>query len=575
MQRLFITAAIQTICILFAVTSCFAATLPPILRKEQRFQPQAFRHGVVVSDSALANQVGVDILKRGGNAVDAAVAVGFALAVTLPRAGNLGGGGFMLIWNNQQKRATAIDYREKAPLAANANMFVDADGKVDMDKLHFSYLGVGVPGTVAGLLTAQKKFGKLKLLTVMQPAILLAKKGFKIHPYMAWSLSEAAQRLEKDPSTKAIFFKDGKILGVGDTLKQEDLARSLTAIALNGRKAFYQRTIAKQIVADSKRRGGLLTMKDFSEYKANVVKPVVGHIHGYKIISMPPPSSGGVTLIELLNILNEFPLNKLGHNSAKALHVMVEAMNFAYNDRNHYLGDPAFVKMPLKRLMSPDYGKQIASRIKLEKHTPAQAISNVKKIPTESHQTTHFIVIDKDGNVVSNTTTLNFSFGGGLMAPKTGILLNNEMADFTAKVGVPNVFGLIQGKANAIAPAKRPLSSMTPVIVLNDKNEPVLTTGSPGGSRIITTVLQVILNDLVYHLNIASSVNAPRVHSQLWPDKMFVEQGVSPDTIALLQKMGHTVQKTTAMGNANSAAIHDGWRLAAPDPRRESHAAGY
>ncbi|MGJ3495137.1 Gamma-glutamyltranspeptidase precursor [Piscirickettsia salmonis] len=529
------------------------ASSPVIQESSERFHPVWAAQGMVASQEALATKVGRDILAQGGNAVDAAVAVGFALAVTLPRAGNLGGGGFMLVWLNKEHKALAINYREKAPLAASANMYLDKEGNVDRHKITQTYLAAGVPGTVAGLTYALKKYGTMPLKQVIAPAIALARQGIRVTPDLASSLIQAKARLEKSPASQAIFFKkNNQNYQAGDLLTQGDLASSLSLIAQQGGRAFYQGKIAKKIVAAMKTHGGLITLADLKKYQVQELEPIVGHYNGYTIYSMPPPSSGGVTLIELLNILSGFPLKDLGLNSAQSIHLLVEAMNLAYRDRNHYLGDPNFVKMPLKRLASMQYADQLRQQIQWSYHTPSSKISAKKFDDPESYQTTHYSIIDKDGNMVANTYTLNYSYGNGHVVPGTGILLNNEMDDFTAKPGVPNGFGLVQGEANAVAPEKRPLSSMTPTLVLNPQGQPLLATGSPGGSRIITTVLQVLLNRFTYGLNIASSVAAPRIHSQLWPDVILYEQGISLGTLFKLQEMGHKLQPVDAMGSAQT-----------------------
>lgn len=558
-----------TFCLLLTPLSSILADTPIIQETEQRFHPVQAASGMVAAQEAIAAQVGLDILKKGGNAVDAAVAVGFALAVTLPRAGGLGGGGFMLIWLNKQHKAVAINYREKAPMAATKTLFVNKDGEIDKDKLLGSYFSSGVPGNVAGLTLALQKYGTMDLEQVIQPAIALASDGISVSQGLAQALTRGHDWLVKSPASKRTFFKaDGSAYQVGDNFKQADLARSLTLIQKQGAKAFYQGDIAKHIVEIMRANGGLLSKKDLQAYQAEIVEPVSGNYRGYKVFSMPPPSSGGVTLIETLNILEGFPLQQQGLHSAKSLHEYIEAMNYAYNDRNHYLGDPDFVDMPVSRLTSKSYAKSLRKKINLLRHTPAANISKVSAGNKESRETTHFSVIDKEGNMVANTYTLNFSFGSGYTVPGTGILLNNEMADFAAIPGKADPYGLVTGENNAIAPGKRPLSSMTPTIVLKPNGEPLLATGSPGGSRIITTVMQLLINVIDFHLNIASATNMPRVHSQLWPDQVFYEQGLSPDTIRLLQSMGHQLSRINAMGSLQTVEQAGKKKLGAADPRR-------
>jgi len=541
----------------------------PIQEEMQIAQPVVATHGMVSSQEALASQVGLDILKQGGNAVDAAVAVGFALAVTLPRAGNIGGGGFMIVHLQDGNKNIAINYREKAPAKASKDMFLNDKGDVDYAKVSGSYSASCVPGTVAGLVDAQQKYGKLKLSQVIAPAIKLAEDGIPVSYDLNQSLITAKPWLQKSPEAMKIFYhKDGSAYKVGEILKQPELANSLKLIAKQGKKAFYEGEIAQKIADSMAKNGGLITLQDLKNYNVEEMKPLKGTYRGYTIYSMPPPSSGGIILIELLNILENFPLADYGNNSAKTINLMSNAMSYAYNDRNSDLGDPDFVKMDLAKFLSKKYAKQIAQKITTDKHILSKDISTVDPEDREKLQTTQFSVVDKDGNMVSNTYTLNYSYGNGIVVPGTGILLNNEMDDFAAKVGVANVFGLVQGEANTVAPNKRPLSSMTPTIVLDKDGKPFLATGSPGGSRIITTTLQVILNIIDYNMNLQSAVNNPRMHSQLWPEEIGVEQGISVDTINLLKKMGNTVTPYAAMGAAESVMSDGQYVYGAADPRR-------
>jgi gamma-glutamyltranspeptidase/glutathione hydrolase len=527
-------------------------------------------NGMVASQEALATKIGVDIMQQGGNAIDAAVAVGYALAVTLPRAGNLGGGGFMLVYLADEQQSIAIDYREVAPQTASADMFLDADGNPDNTLSRFHGLAVGVPGTVLGFELALEKYGTMSLAQVIAPAIKLAHDGIVVTPDLANSLSATQKRLSQWPSTQAIFYKtDGSSYQPGEILKQTDLAKTLTAIAKKGSTAFYQGPIAKQISDSVRDAGGIMTMQDLASYKAIERQPVTGDYRGYQVVSMPPPSSGGVHIIQMLNMLSQYPIDKMGHNSAATIHVMAESMRRAYADRSLYLGDPDFVNVPVAALTNKQYAKQLVSQINPDKATPSSEVSPGTLLPYESNQTTHYSVVDKWGNAVSNTYTLNFSYGSGLVANGTGVLLNNEMDDFSAKPGVPNAYGLIGGKANAVAAKKRPLSSMTPTIVLKD-NKPYLVTGSPGGSRIITTTLQVIMNVIDHDMNIAEASAAPRFHHQWLPDMIRIEKGLNIDTINLLESKGHKVEVKAAMGSTQTIMLTDEGVYGASDPRRPS-----
>jgi gamma-glutamyltranspeptidase/glutathione hydrolase len=509
--------------------------------------------GMVVAQEARAARIGVEILDRGGNAVDAAVATGFALAVTYPRAGNLGGGGFMLIHLAKGNVNTAIDYRETAPAAATANMFLDAQGKPDAAKSRDSGLAVGVPGTVAGLALALQKYGsgKFSLADLIAPALDLAQKGFPVEDDLADSLPAARERLARWPSSAAILLNGSEVLHEGDRLIQFDLADTLQAISDNGPRAFYTGRIAEQIAQAVHQAGGIMTVDDLKKYRAVERAPVRGTYRGYGIVSMPPPSSGGVALIEMLNILEGFKLSKLAR--VDALHDMIEAMKRAYADRAVFMGDPESVTMPLARLTSKQYAA--ASRAQISaRATPAAAIRPGRPAGSEGKNTTHFSIIDRDGNAVSNTTTLNFSYGLGLVADGTGVLLNNELDDFTAKPGAANAYGLVGFDKNLPGPGKRPLSSMTPTIVLND-GKPFLITGSPGGSRIITAVLQVIVNVIDLHMSLADAVSAPRLHNQWQPDETYAEPGFDPDLIDALEARGHIIVATAPHTSANSIAV--------------------
>jgi gamma-glutamyltranspeptidase / glutathione hydrolase len=542
-----------------------------------RVHPVYAAHGMVASQEALATNIGVDILRRGGNAVDAAVAVGFALAVTLPEAGNLGGGGFMLVHMAATGQTVAIDYREKAPAAATRDMFLDAEGNADPELSRWSGLATGVPGTVAGLALALQRYGTMSLSEVMAPAIALAEDGIEVTPGLAEALAESHDTFAKYSSSAAVFLRpDGAGFAAGERLVQSDLANSLRAIAKDGPDALYRGEIGRLVAAAMARSGGLITTDDLANYEAVVREPVRGTYRGYDIESMPPPSSGGVHVVEILNILEGYDIGALGFGSAETIHLMAEAMKRAYADRSEYLGDSDFVDVPLKGLTSKAYADALRATIDPRHATPSVEIKPGGPQPYESNQTTHFSVVDKDGNAVSNTYTLNFLFGSGLVAEGTGILLNNEMDDFSAKPGVPNAYGLIGGDANAVEAGKRPLSSMSPTIVLKD-GKTFLVTGSPGGSRIITTVLQVIMNVIDHGMNVAEASAAPRMHHQWLPDELRVEDGFSPDTLKLLEAMGHTVAVKTTMGSTQSILRRDdGALFGASDPRRpDGLAAGY
>lgn len=512
------------------------------------------KHGMVATEQGLATQVGVDILKRGGNAVDAAAAVGFALAVVLPNAGNIGGGGFMMIHDAKTGKNVALDFREMAPAKAQRDMYLDAQGTPVPGRSVYSHLAVGVPGTVAGLSHALKKYGSMRLADVIAPAAKLARDGYTVSEPLGEILAAERDHLGPWPASRAVFFKDGRPLQAGEKLVQKDLAKSLDLIARDGPAAFYQGPIAKKIVAEMAQHGGLISAADLKNYRVVEREPVIGNYRGYQVMSMPPPSSGGIHIIEMLNILERYPLREYGADSAQTVHLMAEAMKLAYADRAEHLGDPDFIKVPVKGLTSRAYADQLAARIDPDRATPAKDIRAGRPQAYESDQTTHFSIADKDGNVVAVTYTLNLNFGSGIVAAGTGITLNNEMDDFSIKPGVPNAFGLIGGDANAVTPGKRPLSSMSPTIVLKD-GKPFLITGSPGGSRIITTVLQTILNVIDHRMNVAEASISPRIHHQWAPDKLRIEKGLSPDTLRLLEQKGHVLSLEPAMGRTQTIQV--------------------
>lgn len=565
----------------FLIALLFSATVhaqvAPVSRPSAIVPAQTIlaHNGMVVAQEQRSARIGIEILDRGGNAVDAAVAVGFALAVTYPRAGNIGGGGFMVIHLGKTGEDAAIDYRETAPAAATETMFLDANGEPDPKKSRDSGLSVGVPGTVAGLALAHAKYGsgKLSLAELIEPAIELARNGVEIVDDIADTLPLAQPRIARWHSSAPVFLNsDGTVLMPGQDLLQPDLAITLRAIASDGPKGFYEGPVAEKIVAAVRKAGGVMTTEDMKNYRAILREPVRGTYRGYDIVSMPPPSSGGVHLIEMLNILEGYDLAKLPRG--ESLHVLAEVMKRAYADRATFMGDPDSVKMPVAGLISKKYAAALRTQIG-NRATPATEVRSGNPADFEGQNTTHFSVIDSDCNAVSNTYTLNFSYGLGLVAEGTGVLLNNELDDFTSKPGTANAYGLVGYNANLPGPGKRPLSSMTPTVVMKD-GKPFLITGSPGGSRIISTVLQIIVNVIDFHLPVDQAVSAPRVHHQWQPDELSAEPGISPEILDGLVKRGHKVVPTPPQTSANSIEITaDGYVGAADRRTRGSLAAGY
>ena len=532
------------------------------------------RNGLVVAQEERAARIGIEFLDRGGNAVDAAVAVGFAMAVTYPRAGNIGGGGFMVIHLAKDNRDLAIDYRETAPAAASETMFLDTQGNADPEKSRDSALSVGVPGTVAGLALAHAKYGsgKFTLAELIAPAIDLAEKGFQVEDDLADSLPQARERLKRWPATTAIFFNGDQPMREGERLIQLDLADTLRAIAKDGPDAFYRGRTAAQIAGAVVKAGGIMSKDDLANYNPIERAVVRGSYRGYDIISAPPPSSGGVHLIEMLNILEGYDLASLSRE--ESLHDMIEAMKRAYADRAVFMGDPDSVKIPVDGLTSKAYAKSLRANIG-PRSTPSAEIRPGTAAEFEGRNTTHFSVIDRDGNAVSNTYTLNFSYGLGLVAEGTGVLLNNELDDFTSKPGTANAYGLVGYNANLPGPGKRPLSSMTPTIVMKD-GKPFLITGSPGGSRIISAVLQVIVNAIDFKMPIGQAVSAPRLHQQWQPEDVYVEPGFAPDVLDALEKRGHKIVATPPHTSTNSIEVTAEGYVGAADRRtRGSLAAGF
>lgn len=507
------------------------------------------KNGMVVSSQHLASQVGVDILKLGGNAIDAAVAVGYAQAVVNPCCGNIGGGGFMTI-HLANGEDTFINFRETAPAAASANMYLDEKGNVKKGASLYGYLAAGVPGTVLGLDTAQRKYGKLTRQQVMEPAIKLAREGFILNRGDTDILDTTIAKFRDDPEAARIFLRpNGDPLQPGDRLIQTDLANTLESIAQNGPDAFYQGKIPQAVEAAAKKGGGILTAKDFADFRIAETAPITCSYRGYEFVSAPPPSSGGVTLCEILNVLEGYDLKASGFNSAQTIHTMTEAMRHAYMDRNTFLGDPAFVKNPTEKLLSKEYAAEIRKQIQPEIATPSSRVQPGME-PHEKPETTHYSIVDHNGNAVSTTYTINGRFGSVVIAPGTGFFLNDEMDDFTVKVGEQNMYGLVQGATNAIAPGKRPLSSMTPTLVTKD-GKVFMVVGSPGGSRIITITLQTVLNIIDHGMAPQEAVDAPRIHHQWLPDEVYFEQrGLSADTQKLLQERGYKLVEQTPWGAA-------------------------
>ncbi len=546
--------------------------------------PVTAKHGMVVTAQHLASKVGVDILRQGGNAVDAAVAVGYALAVVYPAAGNLGGGGFMTLQLADGRR-TFLDFREKAPLAATAHMFLDAQGNVIKGLSTRGHLAVGVPGTVSGMEYARERYGTLPRAALIAPAIALARQGFMLDQGDIDIFRTATADLAKDPASAAIFLKQGEPWAVGETLVQEDLASTLAAIAERGADGFYKGAVGAAIAESSRAGNGLITQADLDQYRTRELEPIECDYRGYRVISAPPPSSGGVILCEMLNILEGWPMKALGWHSAQGVHYTIEAMRHAYVDRNSYLGDPDFVKNPLERLLDKGYAAKIREAISPVKAGVSKDI-RPGVAPHEGSNTTHYSIADDKGNAVAVTYTLNEWFGTRLTAAGTGVLLNNEMDDFTAKPGVPNLYGLVQGETNAIRPGARPLSSMSPTIVAKD-GKPVMVVGTPGGSRIITATLQAILNAIDHGMDVQQAVDAPRFHQQWLPDVTSVEPfAFSPDTHRLLVGMGHNLGRPQSANHLAAIIIGapslggkpvgENRFYGANDPRRNSGAAlGY
>ena len=543
-------------------------------------QPLRSKRGMVVSASPLASEAGLEMLRKGGNAVDAAVATTFAISVVEPFAAGIGGGGFLLLHQAKTGEIRALDFRERAPLRATRNMYLDQQGKVRPNASIDGYLAVGVPGTVAGLYQVQRQYGRLPWATVVAPSIRLAQDGFVVQERFVIEAEARKKAILSNPATRQVFTRNGAMFESGDRLVQRDLALTLQAIAKEP-QSFYTGKIARAIAADMAKNGGLISLQDLKSYKPIWRTPVCGNFRSYRICSMPPPSSGGVHLLEILNIIGDTDLKSLGWHNPDVLHLMVEAMRIAYADRSEYLGDPDFVKVPVAELTSRAYALIRRQEIRMDKARPSNLVKPVDKetlqrLKVESPDTSHLSVVDEQRNAVSLTFTINLPFGSGVVVPGTGILLNNEMDDFAAAPGVANAFGLVGGEANAIAPRKTPLSSMTPTIV-TENNRLRMVAGSPGGSTIITTVLQVVLNVLAYGMDAGAAVSAPRIHHQWLPDKLKVEPfGLDVATLAELRRRGHQIQEQSPWGNANAIVVTPEDRLeGAADPRGEGSPSGY
>lgn len=545
-------------------------------------EPIRAPHAMVASTERIASQIGVDVMKRGGNAVDAAVAVAFVLAVIYPSAGNLGGGGFMLI-RRVDGSATAIDYRETAPAAATRDMFVGADGELikgEQSSL-VGYHAAGVPGTVAGMALALKKYGsgKLSWAELIEPARKLAADGFVVTHRTEKLLQDHQELLGPFTDSRRIFLRDGKLFREGETLRQPELAATLGRLQKKGPREFYEGETARLIAEDMKDHRGLITSDDLRNYAPKERAPLRGNYRGYQIISMPPPSAGGAVLLEMLNILEGYDLKKLDPLSAERFHLLVETMRRAYADRAEYMGDADFVSVPVAGMIDKAYAERQRSTIKLERATPSSEVHGGKPAGYESPQTTHFTVVDADGNAVANTYTLNGWFGAGVVAKGTGVLLNNEMDDFTSKPGAPNLYGAIQSERNAIAPRKRPLSSMTPTFVLRPDGSLYFTIGSPGGTTITNTVMQVIVNVIDHGMNIQAAIDAPHVHHQWLPDEIVDEPlGLSADTRRALEERGHHFAlEPRAMSDLQGIMIEKetNVRLGGSDSRQDGMAIGY
>jgi gamma-glutamyltranspeptidase/glutathione hydrolase len=557
--------------LLLLVIACSFNLEATIFNSKAIVHPEVGENGMVVSQHYLATNVGHSILEEGGNAYDASIAVAFALAVVLPRAGNIGGGGFMIMFDETSQQSYSIDYREVAPEAATKNMFLSSDGSVNKIKARQGVLSIGVPGTVYGMWEVHKKFGSLPWSKLLAPAIQLAEDGFLVSPFMADGLNRRYEKLGKYKDFNRIFYSNYPVK-MSQRLKQPNLANTLKIISVNGAKGFYEGEVAKKIDAFMKQNGGLITKKDLKNYRPIWRETLQGTFNEFEIISMGPPSSGGIHVIQMLNILENYDLMKMGHNSPTYTALLTESMKYAYADRSKYLGDPQFYDVPVQSLISKEYAKNIYKKIKLNQITSSDTINPGSELKHESMDTTHFSVADKNGNIVSNTYTLNSGYGSGVIINGTGILMNNEMDDFVSAPGAPNQFGLIGGEANKIEPFKRPLSSMSPTIVL-ENGKPVFATGSPGGSRIITTVLQFLLNTLVFKMEISDATIAPRIHHQWKPDVLMLETGFDMLHAKKIESFGQKIYLSGPGTALESIEIKDGLFYGFGDTRRPDSSA--
>jgi gamma-glutamyltranspeptidase/glutathione hydrolase len=536
-------------------------------------EPARARHGMVVADEPLAADVGVTVLKSGGNAVDAAVAVGFALAVTHPFAGNLGGGGFMLV-RFADGRSTFIDFRERAPEKASRDMYLDGQGNLTQDSVD-GWRAVGVPGSVRGFDLAQSKYGSQKWSELIAPAIELASKGYALS-YKSAELLRNAHNLAQNPESKRIFQKGGAYYDAGDVFAQPELAATLKRIAASGAREFYEGETARRLASEMSSHGGLITLADLQRYRAVERTPLSGSYRGLTVLTAPLPSSGGIGILQMLRMLEGSGYGKAGPGAAATIHYTAEVMRRYFADRSEYLGDSDFVKVPVKGLLDPGYIRARRASINPDQATPSDQLNPGKPAGREGTETTHYSIVDAAGNAVAVTYTLNNGYGSGVSVPGLGFLLNDVMDDFSTKPNTPNLFGLIQGEVNAIEPGKRPLSAMTPTIVVRD-GKAFMVLGAPGGPRIITAVLQVLLNVIDFRMNIQDAVDAPRFHHQWKPDKLYLEAGISPDTVALLEDMGHQVDYSpgVVLARVNAILSDGGWLQGAADPRWVGKAAGY
>jgi len=565
MRRLLLAVCVAAV----AMPAAAQLSDTPVIRYRDVTHPQLGDAGMVATQNRYASEIGARILEQGGNAVDAAVAIGFSMAVVYPRAGNLGGGGFMLVYDAEQGDTVAIDYREMAPANASRHMYLDDNGEVDPMRTYFSHLSAGVPGTVAGMWHAHQRYGRLPWEKLLQPAIDQASNGIVVGYDMAVLLQTQQERLCRDETTCKYYFKEGGApYEAGDVLVQKDLAHTLKLIARHGPDGFYAGETAEKIAEEMQRGGGLVDLESLAQYEVDVREPVRGTYRGYEVVAMPPPSSGGVHILQMLNTLEQFPVREMGSESADTVHLLAEVARLAYADRSKHLGDSDYYDVPVNWLTSKEYGEQLAASIDMTKARPSEEVAPGVAPPYESPDTTHFSVIDSDGNMVANTYTLNFTFGSGISVEGAGFLLNNEMGDFVAKPETPNAFGLLGGDANAIEPGKRPLSSMVPAMLFGEDGT-AIATGSMGGSRIITGVLQTIVNIIDHEMNIAEAAAAPRMHHQWFPDRLQLEPGFSPDTIRILKERGHEVLDSTySMGSTQTVSFQDGLFRGASDTRR-------